>query len=102
MSLKPETRFKERVLRDLRALPRCHAEKIQQRSIRGTSDIHACVRGWFVALELKVGPGRTDPLQDHVLACVERAGGFSAVVTPENWGEILATLAALPEREPPA
>lgn len=98
MTMKPETRFKEKVLRELRALPGCHAEKIQQKTIRGTSDIHVCLRGWFVALELKVGTGRTDPLQDHVLACVERAGGLAYVATPENWAGILATLAAMPER----
>ena len=98
MSVKPESRFKEKVLRGLRALPGCFAEKIQQRSIRGTADIIACIRGWYVALELKVGAGKTDPLQDYVLESVRDAGGLAFVVTPESWDETLRMLSALPER----
>lgn len=94
--MKPETRFKIRALADLRTLG--WAEKIQQKAIRGTPDILACIKGWFIALELKVERNKADPLQDHELRKIDKAGGMALVVYPDDWAEVMRQLAALPER----
>ena len=46
----------------------------------GTPDILACVRGRFVALEVKTPTGRLAPIQEHQLARIKEAGGVVAVV----------------------
>ena len=85
---KPETIFKQRVLRDLRALPYVWAEKIQQQAIRGTPDILACICGVFVAIELKKdAEARTDKMQDHTLNKIRAAGGRAFVTYPKAWAE---------------
>lgn len=86
MAKKPETRFKEKVLKDLRALPKCWAEKIQQVGKRGTPDILVCLNGSFIALELKKDAKEcADSLQRHKLKAIELAGGTSVVACPETW-----------------
>lgn len=96
MAKQPETIFKEKVLKDLRALPKTWAEKIQQVAIRGTPDILACVNGHFVSLELKRSDkAKTDPLQDYVLGKISDAGGMALVAHPLNWPDILAKLKKL-------
>lgn len=92
MSKQAETRFKERVLRDLRQIPGCWCEKIQQRSIRGTLDIHVCLHGWFIALELKAEAGRVDKLQEYVRGKIAAAGGVALVVYPPDWPRVLEFL----------
>lgn len=89
MAKQKETRLKERVLRDLKLLPRSWPVKIQQVSIRGTPDILACLNGFFVALELKQSPkAKVAEIQIYTLAQIAAAGGFAAIVTPENWAEV--------------
>jgi hypothetical protein len=96
MAKKPETYFKEKVLLGLRALPNTWAEKIQQRSIRGTPDILACVRGLFVAMELKATDQDVpDGLQVHKLNLIKRASGLALVVTPSIWPSVYQILADL-------
>lgn len=97
MAKNPETLLKEKVLADLKALPRTWAEKIQQVAKRGTPDVLACVAGHFVALELKrdesIDP---DPLQAHTMDRIKnRAGGVTYVVHPLNWPHVLAALRRL-------
>lgn len=82
-----ETKFKERVLKDLKSLPSTWMIKTQERSRRGTPDILACVNGWFVALELKVESGKLDLLQQHNIGEIARCGGISAEVKPSTWAE---------------
>lgn len=99
MSRKPETVFTVRVKTDLRRMfPDCFVEKIQQRATRGTPDIVACVRGWFIGLEIKTDGGRVTAVQDYVLRKIRLAGGAGLVVTPATWPAILEQLGRLPQR----
>lgn len=86
MPQKPETYFKEKVLRDLARVPKVWAVKIQQVAIRGTPDILICCGGYFIALELKKDESsKTDKLQDYTLDKIADAGGHTFVAHPENW-----------------
>jgi len=93
MAKKKETALKEKVLGALHTLPETWAQKIQQVGIRGTPDILCCIRGSFVALELKSSPEHDpDPLQQYTLDQIEKAGGLSLVVDPMNWPEVFQNL----------
>lgn len=90
MAKKPETKFKEKVIRDLRALKAQGLPlwwvKTQQVSIRGTPDLLICARGIFIARELKASEkDSATELQTHTLAQIAEAGGNAAVVSPESW-----------------
>lgn len=99
MSKKKETVFKEKFLPKLKALPGSWVEKIQQRAIRGTPDILMCYYGWFLAFELKgTEDDVADELQKHNLQKIERAGGYSFIVTPENAEETLRFVRSLKPR----
>ena len=84
MSKKEETKFKEKVQKDLNSLVKCWHEKIQQKSIRGTPDILACINGVFVAIELKVD-SKLSNLQEYKLKKIRASNGIAIEVTPENW-----------------
>lgn len=91
--MKPETKFKVKVLEDLRTLDEMWAEKIQQVALRGTPDILFCSSGDFGALELKRDPSaKIDRLQMLKLVKIRDAGGFARVVHPDNWPEVLAEI----------
>lgn len=96
MVQKLETIFKEKVLADLRKIPRLWCVKVQQVAIRGTPDILCCAGGVFVAVELKkdarVDP---DPLQDYTLERIKKAGGWTFVAHPGNWTDILEKIGLL-------
>jgi len=94
--VQPETKFKIKVMADLKKLPRTWFVKTQQVAIRGTPDILACLGGAFVALELKRDEHeRADPLQAHNLDMIEFAGGHAYVVHPANWPAVYAALTNL-------
>lgn len=101
MSQKPETRFlQNRVKPDLKKLPHTWFFKTQEVSVRGIPDIIACVRGVFVALELKKSSKDTlDPLQKHILALIKKARGHSYEVNPDNWPEVYKALQHLAKGE---
>lgn len=93
MSQQPETRFKNKVRRDLEELERTWICKIQQVAKRGDPDFILCVNGQFVALELKKdGKEKPDPLQYHKLEKIIIAGGLAYVAHPQNWKKIYETL----------
>ena len=95
-SVQLESDFKKKVLVALKALPGCWFVKTQQVSIRGTPDILACVRGRFVALELKrSAEAKIDVLQTYNIEGIRKAGGYGAVVSPENWLDVLGQLRAI-------
>ena len=90
---KPETKFKERVQKDLDKLHNCWFVKIQQVSIRGIPDFLICVNGNFIALELKKDEDTVrNKLQEWTLQAIALAGGMSFVAYPENWEETLLTI----------
>jgi hypothetical protein len=80
-----ETKFKERVLKDLKALSCSWVLKTQERSRRGVPDIIACLNGGFCAIELKDTGKKADMLQDITLKRICQAKGVSIVSTPERW-----------------
>jgi len=100
LAKKAESTFKERIYPSLKALPHTWAQKIQQRTIHGTPDFLLCIRGRFVALELKKDDkSDADPLQLYTLEKINQAGGFCFVVTPVNWPEVLDFLKRLSQGE---
>jgi len=93
MAKQPESRLKEKVLKDLKTIPNTYFIKIQQVVIRGTPDILACVSGRFVAIELKKdSTHQPDMRQDYELNKIKKAGGLGFVVTPANWEEVFCIL----------
>ncbi|AIA65116.1 endonuclease [Enterococcus phage IME-EFm1] len=46
----------------------------------GVSDLLVCYKGYFIALELKVGNYQPDPLQISYLQKVRDAGGFGLIL----------------------
>jgi hypothetical protein len=94
--MQPETKFKIKVMADLKKLPHILFVKTQQVAIRGTPDILACIKGRFVALELKRSQEeRADPLQAHNLDMIEFAGGLAYVVNPTNWPAVYEAMTSL-------
>jgi len=93
MSKKPETKFKERVQKDLSKLPFCWNVKIQQVALRGIPDFLICLGGKFIAIELKKDE-REEPneLQKWTLQSIAHAGGISFIAHPGNWYETYDTL----------
>lgn len=81
----PETKFKERVIRDLKTIPNCWFIKTQERSRRGVPDILICLRGRFIAIELKTDTGRLDKLQAITLDKIVDAGGTAFPTSPSRW-----------------
>lgn len=91
MSKKPETLFKEKVLADLKKLKKIWFYKTNDVSRRGIPDIIACIRGKFVAIELKVDSPVSE-LQEYNLNCISLAKGIAWVATPKNWEVILSAI----------
>ena len=80
-----ETAFKARVMRDLRTLHPIYLLKTQEVSHRGVPDILACVRGMFLALELKRDGEQPDSLQHKTLEDIGHAGGLAMWTAPHRW-----------------
>lgn len=95
MSKQDETKFKEKVLPELTAIPRTWWVKTQQVSISGTPDILGCVNGIFVALELKAKKGSPSKLQEYNIKLINDCYGFGFVVYPQNWDGILRKIKEL-------
>lgn len=92
MAKKPETVFRGRVVKDLRALKGIAIFSIQQRTINGDPDLLLCINSLFVALELKDDDGEVSPLQEKRLEDVGKAKGLALVARPSNWKKIYKIL----------
>jgi hypothetical protein len=94
---KPETVFRSKVFTWLAIhLPGAWFESIQQIAIGGTPDILGCVRGRFVALEIKAEEkSPVSELQKLKLERIASAGGTALVVHPQNWTDVQKTLLGL-------
>ncbi len=68
---------------------------IQQVALCGDPDKILCIRGQYVALELKKLGGKGEKLQLYKLTRIRQAGGLAFVVSPENWEEIKNILTKL-------
>lgn len=95
--MQPETRFKQKVLTRLRAIPNLYVVKIQQVSVRGIPDIIGCYRGIFFAWELKVGKNKVKhgSLQWLNLELIRKADGIAREVRPENLDDCIQELKCL-------
>lgn len=88
--MKLETKFQNRVLKDLKSLPNTWVLKTQERARRGIPDILSCVAGHFVAIELKASQEAiVSPLQCYEISKIEHSGGYSYIAYPENWDSVL-------------
>jgi hypothetical protein len=57
----------------------------------GRSDVECCYKGFFIALELKVGSYQPDPLQISYLQKARDAGGFGLILR-DNIHELMVLL----------
>ena len=60
----------------------------------GVSDLLVCYKGFFIALELKVGSYKPDPLQITYLQKVREAGGFGLILR-DNIQELMVLLSCI-------
>lgn len=60
----------------------------------GVSDLLVCYKGFFIALELKVGNYQPDPLQISYLQKVRNAGGFG-VILRDTLQELMVLLSCI-------
>lgn len=54
----------------------------------GIPDIICCVKGGFLAIELKAGKGKTTALQDREITAINDHGGYAMVVNENNINEV--------------
>ncbi|MCH7928765.1 MAG: hypothetical protein IID03_12430 [Candidatus Dadabacteria bacterium] len=90
---KPETILKEVVLKDLKKLSRCYAEKMQQLAKHGTLDIYCTINHFSVILELK--KDEHEKLKKTQLTKAyyhARAGAYVFAIHPGNWKAVLLKL----------
>ncbi len=101
--MKPETRFAvNQVDPFLKKLQHCVVTTVQQLAKCGDPDRILCIRGRYVALELKALDGKARPLQEWKLTSIRvRGGGLAFVVSPDNWEEIKIILSKLDRGEEP-
>lgn len=64
-------------------------------SLRGIPDYLGCVRGRFVALELKIETGRPAKLQEFIIDKINSAGGYARVVYPSTFDQVLEEIKCL-------
>ncbi len=98
--MKAETKFRQnQVIPFLKTLKNTYYEPIQQASISGSPDFILCVRGRFVALELKDVGEKPRPLQEYKLNEIIRTFGVALVATKTNFEEIKQHLSELDSKE---
>ena len=90
-----ETKFKEKVMADLKKLIGCWVLKTMERGRHGTPDLLICLGGKFVAIELKAAKGRATKLQLHTLDRINSSGGYAMVANPASWPSQFETLRLL-------
>jgi hypothetical protein len=96
MAKQPETIFKEKVATRLKNLrPWIEADKIQQKSKRGSLDFYICASGTFVVWELKVKKNTRDPLQKWKMDMFSQAKAIVRTVKPDNLEESIKELRAI-------
>lgn len=61
-------------------------------TISGVPDLLCCVKGKFVALEIKSEKGKPSKLQLWQIEQIKKAGGIARVVYPKDWDTLLELL----------
>lgn len=82
--MQEETKFKNRLVPRLRALPHSWILKTQEVARSGTPDILMCLSGIFICIEIKTDKGKVSKLQDYNLKRIAVAGGVALVIQPSN------------------
>lgn len=96
MSQKKETVFRARIRPFLDRIPESFWESISQRSIKGTPDIIGCIKGHFIALELKSSAkAAISAMQSYKLERISLSGGSIFIVYPGNWKETYERLLSI-------
>jgi Holliday junction resolvase len=57
-------------------------------SENGTPDILSCVKGYFLAIEVKAQTGKPSELQLAKINDIRKAGGFAYVAYPSGWSKL--------------
>lgn len=97
--MKDETKFKEKVKKDLKTLSRIWILKTNEVSMVGIPDYLLCICGIFIAIELKANKkSDVSILQQYNLEKIELAGGIGLVAYPENWEAIFKLLKRIDKR----
>lgn len=81
-----EAKLQDYVIKRLKKLPEIKVIKIADRFTKGISDLLLCVRGKFVAIELKVGSNKPTKLQLYFLEEIKNAGGIVGIAY--TWGGV--------------
>lgn len=80
----------------LKSLPNTVVLSIQQAAIHGTPDLLLCVRGVFVALELKKdAASKPTKLQEWNINRIRQAVGIATVVHPDNFEAVFKLLTVI-------
>ena len=94
-----ESKFEREAIRSLRTLPNSYwPEKVDALSVRGLPDRVGLVNGMYCALEFKKSEAESKKktgrivLQRKTLDEIQKAGGYAAIVYPENWYFVYAEL----------
>lgn len=90
-----ESKFKQKVLKDLKKLPNCYVLKTQERARRGVLDLIICLSGLYVSIELKIPGEEPTALQRVNIKRVKRAGGIAFWTDPGAWPGHLELLKGL-------
>lgn len=61
----------------------------------GVPDILACVNGYFVGIEVKAQNGHPSELQLYNAEQIRKAGGFSFIVYPSGYDELIKIIDGL-------
>jgi Holliday junction resolvase len=93
-----EATFQKKLLKELRQIQNSWWTVKEAASLRGLPDIFGSINGKFIALECKRNQTEATRntgrivLQRKILRDIEKSGGYSAFIYPENKEEILNDL----------
>lgn len=57
---------------------------VQNIAVRGIPDLHICLKGRYISLELKAEKGRPSKLQMRFTEKVRKAGGYGLILYPKD------------------
>ena len=85
MAATPESKVKARCVAQLKALGALYFYPVTGGyGTNGVSDIVACYKGLYVAIECKAGKNKLSELQKVFLENVEAAGGLALMINESN------------------
>lgn len=87
MAKTPEAKFQEQVIKYLKSLDNCWYVKIWGGGFMksGIPDILCCIKGKFIALELKAENGKASALQKYNIDKINKSGGLGYILYPNQF-----------------